>query len=257
MRGASVVPPADRHLGLDCGVAPRVVEEGGPDTSGTNPANFLRTAKLANEYASSGGGDGALLVTPTLALPFGGGRWNFRAKLPVSSVDFGELGETGLGDLSLRTNWIPHVDAGSAVLVGADLTLDTASEDVLGRGQAVLAPVVTYALFLDAQRILAPSYQHNAGLGSGDDPDLSEGVIDLYYVMTAADKRSWWTIDPAAVIDYESSDEIGYTLEVERGWSIGKALGGGLNFSVRPGIGIGDDRPFDWNLEIALATVGW
>jgi hypothetical protein len=82
-------------------------------------------------------------------------------------------------------------------------------------------------------------------------------VIDLYMVFTAEDKKSWFIVDPALVIDWETDENTPFTIEAEYGRNIGTLFGGALNFYVRPGIGIGQDRPYDWNIEVGFTVVGF
>ncbi|MBI5363683.1 MAG: hypothetical protein HZA53_10930 [Planctomycetes bacterium] len=237
--------------------APSGADASGADKSGTNPAVFLRTLAVGNEYDALRGSSYADLTTIKYIHPFADNRMNLRTKLPFAVSDAAGGTDSGLGDISVRWNWIADVTLTDAWLVGFDLMLDTASEDVLGRGKNIGAPVVTRAWFLNATTIFAPTLQENVGFG-GDSAraDVNETLIDLYFVKTAADKKSWLTVDPTVVLDWEN-DAVPVTLEVEYGWNLGGAFGGALNAFVRPGIGIGSDRPFDWNLEAGVNVIGF
>jgi len=231
---------------------------GGEDTSGTDPTKFLRTLGLRNEYQRLTNDKSFNLTTFTYIKPFADGRMNLRLKAPLAYTDAAGDDEFGLGDLSLRYNWLAHVDAKQGILLGADLTADSASEDVLGRGKWIVGPSVTYAMFLSPTMIFAPAYQHNLSFAGDDNrKDVNESVIDLYMVFTAEDKKSWWIVDPALVIDWETEQNTPFTIEVEYGRNIGILLGGALNAYIRPGTGIGQDRPYDWNIEVGFTVVGF
>jgi hypothetical protein len=226
------------------------------DTSGTDPTKFLRTLGVRNEYQRLTNDKSFNLTTFTYIEPFADGRMNLRLKAPLAYTDAAGDDEFGLADLSLRYNWLAHVDAKQGVLLGADLTADSASEDVLGRGKWTIGPSVTYAMFLSPTMIFAPAYQHNISFaGDANRKDVNESVIDLYMVFTAEDKRSWFIVDPALVIDWEAEQNTPFTIEAEYGRNIGTLFGGALNVYVRPGVGIGQDRPYDWNIEAGFTVV--
>lgn len=65
------------------------------------------------------------------------------------------------------------------------------------------------------------------------------------------------TVDPTLVIGRQTKQNTPFTIEVEYGRNIGTLLGGALNFYVRFGAGIGQDRPYDWNIEFGLTVVGF
>ena len=231
---------------------------GGEDKSGTDPTKFLRTLGLRNEYQRLTNDKSFNLTTLTYIEPFADGRMNLRLKAPLAYTDAAGDDEFGLGDISLRYNWLPIVDAKKGVLLGAELIADSATEDVLGRGKWTIGPSLTYAMFLSPSVIFAPAYQHNISFAGDDNrKDVNESVIDLYMVFTATDKKSWLIVDPTLVIDWETEQNTPFTLELEYGRNIGTLLGGALNAYIRPGIGIGQDRPYDWNIEVGFTVVGF
>ncbi|GDX99895.1 hypothetical protein LBMAG48_22990 [Phycisphaerae bacterium] len=228
------------------------------DKSGTDPTKFLRTLGLRNEYQRLTNDKSFNLTMFTHIEPFADGRMNLRLKAPLAYTDAAGDDEFGLGDISLRYNWLAHVDASKGILLGAELIADSASEDVLGRGKWIISPLVTYAMFVSPTMIFAPTYQHNISFAGDDNRrDVNESVIDLYMVFTAEDKKSWWIVDPALVIDWETEQNTPFTIEVEYGRNIGTLFGGALNAYIRPGIGIGQDRPYDWNIEVGFTVVGF
>jgi hypothetical protein len=227
------------------------------DKSGTNPLNLQNTFVLFNEFQDLESGDFRNLTNLRYIQAFAGGTMNFRTTVPFVATDVGAPGDAvGLGDLNFRYNWIPHLTHQTGVLVGAELNADSASDDRLGRGKWSLAPVVTTAFFFPSGLIFAPSYQQNVSF-AGDDgrSDINEGYIDLYVVKTAKDKRSWFLLDPTIVLDYED-DLDGTTVELEIGRVIGPVLHAAGSFYVRPGIGIGNHRAYDWNIEVGFKVVG-
>jgi hypothetical protein len=82
-------------------------------------------------------------------------------------------------------------------------------------------------------------------------------VLDFYFVLTADDKKSWLTIDPTLGIDWENEENTPFTIEVQYGFALGTLFGGTLNGYIQPGVGIGQDRPYDWNIEVGVTVVGF
>ncbi len=244
--------------------APTVVAEPTPaadavDKSGTDPTKFLRTVTVKNEFNVLPGNDDFFNTTSLVYIqPFADGTMNLRAKVPFVATDVAGEGESGLGDLSLRYNWLAKVTPEYGLLVGVDSTFDTASERYFGRDRYTISPLVTYAMFLNNNAIFAPTYQHNFSIfGNGNGPDVNESVIDLYFVYTADDKKSWITVDPAITINWDGDPKLNAVLEVQFGRTLGKVGDAALNAYVAPSVGIGDDRPINWGIEIGFSLVGF
>lgn len=183
---------------------------------------------------------------------------HLRLKAPLAYTDAAGDDEFGLGDMLLRYNWLAHVDSKQGVLLAAELTADSATEDALGRGKWIIGPSLTYAMFLSRSVIFAPAYQHNISFaGEESRKDVNESVIDLYMVFTAGDKKSWLIVDPTLVIDWETEQNTPFSIEAEYGRNVGTLWGGALNVFMRPGMGIGQDRPYDWNIEVGFTVVGF
>lgn len=228
------------------------------DKSGTNPLNLQDSFILFNEYQSLPSGNFRNIESARYVKAFHDGTMNFRTTVPFVATDAGAPGdETGLGDLNFRYNWIPKITHQYGLLVGAELNADTATDERLGRGKWTFVPTITTAFFLPNGMIFAPSYQHNFSFAGQDDrPDIHEGYIDLYVVATSHDRHKWLLFDPTIVLDYEN-DASYATIELELGHILGPAFGGAGSFYIRPGIGIGNDRPYDWNLEVGFKLIGF
>jgi len=231
---------------------------GGGDKSGTDPTLFLRTASFTNEFQGLKNDNYANVTSFKYIEPFADGKMNLRLTVPLVATDRAGDGDFGLGDIGLRYNWLAQADKKGAWLLGTELFADSATKDVLGRGKWIVAPIVTKAFFLTKDLIFAPTYQHNISFaGDSDRKRVNESVLDFYFVMTAEDKRSWFIADPTVVVDWENETNIPATLEVEYGRVVGSLFGGAASLYVRPGVGIGQDRPYDWNIEIGLKVIGF
>ena len=57
--------------------------------------------------------------------------------------------------------------------------------------------------------------------------------------------------NPQGVVNYENDNESSFNIDVE----VGKMLTKNMSVYVRPGFGIGEDRPYNWDTEIGWKMV--
>jgi hypothetical protein len=228
------------------------------DTSGTNPAVLIRTLTLSNEYLRLPTGNYSNITNFRFAEPFADGRMNIRFTVPVVATDVLGDGNFGLGDIGVKWNWVADLNAKTALLFSTELIAPTASKNVLGTGKWVLAPAVTYAFFVNKNIIVAPAYIHNFSIaGDGNRENVHRGDFDLYVVYTSDDKSWWLTSDLTLSLNYQNG-KLPASWEVQYGLNLAKLPGGGaLNAYIKPGIGIGGDRFYDWNLEVGISIIGF
>lgn len=227
------------------------------DTSGTNPAVLTRTLSLSNEYRFLGDShyDATLL---RYTEPFLDGRAAIRLTLPFNVTDLTGDGVTGFGDIAAKFSWIPPVDRLQAFVLSAEIFAPTADEDALGTGKWVAAPGLTYARFVSREVMVAPALIHNFSFAGDDDQaDVSRTDFDFYVVYRPHGKRWWITSDITISHDFES-DKTPASWELAFGRNLaGLAGGAAINGYIRPGIGLGADRPYDANIEVGLSIVNF
>ena len=162
---------------------------------------------------------------------------------------------SGIGDFDARVLYMAHTSKKLIVATGLEAFFDTASNDALGSGKTSLGPQVftVFPGILGGHSLFAPGYQYVFDV-SGDDanPDISRSQIDLYFVWLLAQGKNWLIVDPQAILDHEADKELG-TVEAEWGFMI--APSAGASGYVRPGIGIGAEKPYSWNFEVGLKFV--
>ena len=98
--------------------------------------------------------------------------------------------------------------------------------------------------------LIAPAYQHKFSIYEEPGaPRVHQGLIDLFFLKSSADKNKWAMLNPQAVMDYENGRQFGL-FEVEVGMMLDPFLGTkGHSVYIRPSLGLGDDRPYDSSLE--------
>ncbi len=237
------------------------------DKTGSNPLNFSFDARIYNEYRwLNTEGDGYQNVsTFEFRAPFWKGKWQFRGKIRAVDLDAdlnddgnADLDESGFGDMDLRFMTIPILKKTWALATGVEFFLDTASEDALGSGANSVGPFIFFGYFnpFGPGSIFVPGYQHIFSIDEDDDrSDVHQGLIDLFIVKTFSNNQYWGYVDPQIVLDYENNEEY-MLLEIQAGMMTDKYFGTkGHSVYMMPSFGVGEDRPYDFSMEIAYKIV--
>jgi hypothetical protein len=215
-----------------------------------DPANFFTRLLVRNEYRSLQGGRKVNLFVPRLEYAFSK---TFQAwvetPIVLAESEFPRSGsEAGLGDILLRGLVRAARGTGYAVVAGAELILDTASEPILGTGKYQFAPLVFASIDVPRFRsTLFPFYQHYFSFGGDNGRDINYASIRPAAILTKWPNRWYTVIDPNFFVDFERDGDSGMMLELE----IGRSLNKNVSLWIRPGVGVFGDIPrvYDWNLE--------
>jgi hypothetical protein len=233
-------------------------QESEKDSSGTNPAVLSRSIGLSNDTKFFT--DGSYYNTSSFKFtqPFNDGKMSLRLNLPVINTDLVGDNDIGFGDVGVKWTWVPHVDKKIGVIVSGEIVAPTASGGLFGSGKWTVAPGLTVAKFFSKEVIIAGAVIHTISF-AGDDSrtDINRTDFDLYTVYKPAGKKWWLTGDLAAGYDYELK-KAPASVKVALGFFVTKLQSGGvINGSIRPGVGIGNDRSFDYSLEVGLTLVNF
>jgi hypothetical protein len=252
------------------------------DNSGTNPANFTYDYRWYPEMAQLPHERGSMITnTFELRLPLGRdvaylqgktegdkiydmgrmfqlrfrGRYQNLSLTDSGAGSFGASSVSGIGDFDARLLALPYASSKLILAAGLELFMDTASNPALGSGKWSLAPMAIAILpgVFGKGSLFAPAYQYVFSVaGEEDRADISRSQIDIYCVWGLAKGRNWLIVDPQIVLDHKNKRELA-TAEVEWGFMIAPAAG--VSGYVRPGVGIGHYRPYNWNLELGIKFV--
>ena len=232
------------------------------DQTGTNPLNFTYDARLYNEYMWLNTlGDGYQNITTfEFRAPLADGKWQFRGKIrgSILEADFNNDGiddvdHSGFGDTDLRFMTIPYLKK-FGFAWGVEFFLDTASHESLGTGANSIAPFVGLAFFnpFGPGSLFVPLYQHKISVNENTGRDrVHQGILDLFMVKTFQANKYWGYIDPQVILDYENNKEF-MLLEIQLGMMTGPK---GQSVWIMPSIGVGNDRPYDFSLEVGYKIV--
>ncbi|MFT5042829.1 MAG: hypothetical protein ACI8TX_003822 [Hyphomicrobiaceae bacterium] len=242
-----------------CAGSSVVAEEAG-DKSGTNPILFTNDFRIYVELQGLNADDsGAQTFTFEYRRPLHENlqlRARMRAVSRSVDVDGDGRSETtaGVGDFDMRLLTVPYSNNSWAIAAGLESFWNTATDDLLGEGQWSLGPqlfAVKFAPFGLAGTLVAPAYQHVVSVaGERGRTDVNRSQLDIFFLWLSKDKKNWVLVDPQAVIDHENDVAFGL-IEAE----VGQIMFGGFSSYVRPGVGVGEDRPLDWNAEVGFKVV--
>lgn len=227
------------------------------DRSNTNPVLFRKTAILLNEFRDLEGNDSyANFTVFKTFLPFAHQKAMFRVDVPMVYARASDNhDEFGLGDVLTRLNYVPFDNERVAVLLGVEHYWPTATDELLQTtGKFTVGPLAGVIFFLkkDKTVIFGPVYEHLVSYaGNENRPDFHQGRVDLYTAWRTPDFKCWVLLEQTIYINYENGQGISSTIELE----IGRVIGKGTSVYVRPGVGIGDSRLYNVNLEVGLQYV--
>jgi hypothetical protein len=251
------------------------------DKTGTNPVNFTydyrfitEMQNLTNEAGSqlkhtmefrvplgrdianltgAGAGNPFFDMGNMFSLRFRGYDQNLGLNADGASSSTTEV--SGIGDFDARLLAIAYASPKFILAPGLEAFFNTASNDALGSGKDALGPVV-FAVFpglVGKRSLFAPGYQYVFSI-SGDDErgNISRSQIDLYFVWILSGGKNWLLVDPQIILDHENDKNFA-TIDVEWGFMIVPKYG--ISGYLRPGWGMGENRPFSYNFEFALKFV--
>jgi hypothetical protein len=221
-------------------------------TQRLDPTDFKSRFETRYEYQDLQSGGARQLLVPRYEHAFSKA-FALRFEVPYVVDDPpGGDDESGIGDILIRPALRLYRGEGFAVVAAAEITFDTASDDRLGTGKNVVAPLV-FASF-DVPKlnsVVFPFAQQSVSV-SGDD-DRSDINTSLFRVgvLSRWPNRFYTFLEPSLYIDWERDEKTGFTLELE----VGRLLNRQLAIWGRPGVGLwGDNLPYiyDWNFEIGF-----
>jgi hypothetical protein len=228
------------------------------DKSGTNPAKLSRTVSIGSELRWLDHGRLYQQSTLRFSQPFANNTMALQVKIPATWTD-AVRGKTtsGLSDISAKWTWVAHVDQRQGLILSAELTAPTAANTILGTGRWTAAPGVTYAAFLSPEFILAPALVYVSSFaGDRHRAHVSRFDFDLYAVYKPTG-RNWWVTQDLTISRDLISKTWPATYRVALGMNIGKIGDSAVTLSLRPGIGIGNDKPMRYSFEAMLSVIGF
>ena len=224
------------------------------------PQSSLPTAfgtsrfEIRDEFQDLQGGGTVYMIVPRVDFP-ANPDLSFRIETPIVFGDPGTPNndtEAGIGDVLFRGSYRVARGADYAIVAGSELILNTATNDALGTGKNVIAPLIFAAIDLPQYHsVVFPFLQHYATLG-GDDARRNVHYTRIKSVLLTRWQNLTYTIvEPQVIVDHERADKVGLTLDGE----IGRFLNHDTAIWTRTGFGLfGDSLPqvYDWKFEVGV-----
>ena len=226
------------------------------DRTGTNPAVLRSTIDWSHRVTRLRDDGTAFAWTPAYQHAYAGNTQRVGLSVPVAAQEAGGVGEVGLGDLAARWEWLAHDEDEQATVVSVDMAFDTATERSLGTGRTLFAPALSQVFQLSDTRLLAFSYEQRFSVDSGPEDSLNRGTLRPRFVASNEGFSRWWLIEPSVTVDFQEDLDSWAALAVERGWVLGEVRGAGFSAFVRPEVGVGGHREYDWAMLVGLRVVG-
>lgn len=219
-----------------------------------DPTDFKTRFETRYEYQSLQSGGARQLVVPRYEHAFSRAL-SLRFDLPYVVDDSPSRDvddEHGIGDMTVRPALRVHRSEAFSLVTAAEFILDTASDERLGTGKNVVAPLVYASFGLPRfNSVLFPYAQHYVSV-SGDDErnDINQTLLRLG-LLTRWPRRFYSFLEPSLYVDWERDQRTGFTLELE----VGRFATSRLALWARPGVGLwGDNLPpvYNWNFEVGF-----
>lgn len=227
------------------------------DNDGTDPTLPIKSARLAFEHLDLPQGFASDAFTLDYNKPFGDGLWIIRPSIRVAALNIPGDGGFHFGDASLKLTRILARSQKGGMVGALEIVAPTASRDFLGGGKWVAKPSFVYAIFLKGGQIFAPAILQTISFaGDRARADINLTTIDFYFVPRLSNKKLFMTLDPAINHDWQSDKSFG-AFAVTLGYRLGPTLGGQSQVSIKPSVGIGGDRPFNWGIQANFQLLGF
>jgi hypothetical protein len=221
---------------------------------GTDPAQPAQTASLSYEHRRLADGDLEASLFADFTVPLASDRTVFAVRLPFVSLNASRSG-FGLGDVGVSLSQILPTGSKGAVILGAQLEFDSASQPERGTGQTVATASMIIERILPGGIIVAPTFAHSLGV-SGSDGRINFSRFNLYIVPVVGSERLYLTFDPALTVDWGEGTEYA-DVAVTLGYGLGRRMGGDTQIFARPTIGLGKARTFDWAIEVGFQLLNF
>lgn len=217
--------------------------------TGTDPAKLLLRFELNPQYLESRGPGSLLSTNLKLDVPFTKS-FAIAFEVPVISASgFPDPldDQFGLGDVLVRTRYVWSFER-SSFIAGAEFGLKTADDELLGSGKWQVNPSLAYVYYLSSEYLLAVAGKQRLSV-AGDDDRADINQTELRLIGIYINPEGWWMqADYQPKINWEDDASVSHLVECELGTMLTRSLG----VSIRPGVGLGDNRDREWSVGVGM-----
>lgn len=175
----------------------------------------------------------------------------FRVDLPLAVSGNGQSLKAGLGDIYVQDILIPYISRKFAFGAGSGFKLPTATDARLGTGKWVVAPMAAPVWLFRKKGFLVLKLQDSISFaGDSKRPDIH--AFSAYPIFVWRFHHWWWTqVEAESVTNFKNSNHTG----LWTGGALGRMLSRRKGVFVKPQIGWGPYRPFDFAIRVSVFSV--
>jgi hypothetical protein len=170
-----------------------------------------------------------------------------RFELPFVVADVRDDVAYGLGDLYAQFFLLPYATRRFALAVGSGFLLPTATDEMVGTGKWVLAPVMAPVWRFPRGMFFIKVQNLTSIAGDGSRPDINHLLITPVFIRAVG--SSWWVLaDTETKTKWADDGRTG----VKSGLQLGRRLYRGVGVWAKPEVWWGPNRDGRWNLKFGL-----
>lgn len=228
------------------------IDDGLSEVDPTKPILF----SLRNEYKDLKNGSWADAVVfrydrfalRNLKIKGGGKGMVLRIDVPLNTVHRGTETKAGLGDVYTQVLFVPYATRRFAFTAGTGISLPTATDDMLGSGKVVVAPIAVPIWYLAKRKrlILLRIQNFTSVAGKSSRADINYLNIEPTFAW-GLDRRTWILFNNEFKWDWRSKRESGIA-----GLQVGRMIGGKMGVWLKPEIPWGSGRSGGFNIKFGL-----
>ena len=170
-----------------------------------------------------------------------------RFEVPFMAADVRQDDASGLGDTYGQFLVMPYATPKFVWAIGTGFILPTASDELIGGGKWVLAPVGA-PVWRFSQGLFFIKVQNFISIaGDRSRPDVNHLLITPTFIRAVS--AAWWVLaDSETKTRWADDGRTG----VKSGFQVGRRLGQGVGLWVKPEVWWGPNRDGRWNLKFGL-----
>lgn len=157
----------------------------------------------------------------------------------------------GLGDIYFQAILIPYLSRKFAIGTGSGVSFPTATNARLGTGKWIASPIVAPLWIFGKKGFFVVKLQDYVSF-AGNNMRPNVNYLSTYPIFVWRFHRRWWTqLETESRTNFENSNQTGFKSGVALGLMVTRKKG----VWVKPEVGWGKYRPYDFAIKISMLSV--